>query len=263
MANRVYIQIIGSDTIFDAPLLEDVQIELGSNFSSWGELLGSMDKYRQGVNTIFGATGQASTGVLTIMNAFDLPRWQSTAPAKVQLNLAFYTKNNPETDVFYPMSLLSSLCILSENNDGSFVLPGINTANIHQYLSELGKSSQAPASSLSSRIATDKTATKLPEGDKFKNHSKLVSLEIPGVIYLQYAIIRSVQPKYSKQKTQSGYPLWGQIEVSIEGLYPASDVMFKQVQTFINSQKTNANTSANSNVKKQSPATSKFPDLYR
>ena len=54
------------------------------------------------------------------------------------------------------------------------------------------------------------------------NDGRFVSVEIPGVIYLEKAIIESVRPTISKEVTESGFPLWMLLEITFEGMYPAN-----------------------------------------
>lgn len=231
MANRIYIQIIGSNKIFDTPLLEDVTIETESSLSSWGELAPALNSLKDMLVTVGGASGNLTSGILNISNAFDLPRWNKTEPVKLSPKLAFYTKTDPELDVYYPMALLQSLNILTKNSNGTYTVPGVHVQNINQILSKLNdeppKSLQSQASLLNT-LATKRA--NLPDEKDFENNSKLIAVEIPGVIYLPVAMIRACTALYSKQRTESGFPLWGNLEVTITGLYPASDQIFKDTR---------------------------------
>ena len=56
--------------------------------------------------------------------------------------------------------------------------------------------------------------------------AKLVSLEIPGILYLELAVIERAIPTFSKQITDSSYPLWAIVETTFMGVFPADDTMF-------------------------------------
>lgn len=233
MANRIYLQAIGNDTIFDAPLTEDFTISNESTITSWGELVGSLSQYKDIIVTYFAGKGTISKSLEALIGAFDLPRWTSTPPPRINAKLLFYTKTKAEIDVFYPMTFISSLSILTDAGNGTFIVPGMSAQNIIKVLG--GGYNTSKTSDLSNQMGAflSNKANKFLKASDFSTGGKIISLEIPGVIYLKYALVISAQGTYSKQRTSTGFPLWGSIDLVAQGLLPASDDIYKQVNVFL------------------------------
>jgi hypothetical protein len=93
-------------------------------------------------------------------------------------------------------------------NQDLFKLPGINLANLGSYLK--------PG-------ADKKNKSSLLQNGRF------VTVEIPGVIYLQRAMIESIRPTVSKETTASRFPLWMNLEIIFESLFPANTQMIDDI----------------------------------
>lgn len=211
MANKIYISFFNpykgkmDEGVF--PLTEDPLLELQSNFQSMEDMIPSgimsMVNLMKNVNRISGGASKSFETLLA------LPLWQKTEPLTIVANLVFYTKDRGAfEDVWLPTMGLASQSILIDKGDGKFSVPGIS---LKTYAS-MRKSGKNP-----------------------KNHEKvnqegtnLISLEIPGIVYLENAVLMHAKPTFSKQLTTGGYPLWGTLNIMIRSIYPANDKMFSQ-----------------------------------
>jgi len=208
MANRIFIQNYNrTDDSMDFPLLEDVTLEIVSQFSSFGEAVPKVSEIVNFAATLqAGIAGSVDQGVILTKNLFDIPRWKKTDPIKFVAKLVFPLKDKgAEKDIFIPMKKLISYSILTSNSDGSYAVPGISLASLESFQSSGGRQG-------------------------FSKNAKLISIGIPGVVYLPVAMIERASPTYSKEITESGFPLWGQIDISILGVYPANTSMFDDAQ---------------------------------
>lgn len=224
MANKVLIQILASSPIIlEAPCTEDIVVDAKSQYSSFGELVPSMETLTNFVSTAYSSIGgTVQRGVMTLKNALDVPRWIKTDPARLALDMNFYIKTNPYTDVWLPTMLLLSMQILSRNNANEFITPGmsINAMNAFQ---DPNSSERTQSKEKSPNLNEKASAT-----DDIKNlfkslptKAKLCSVYIPGIIYLPLAYVEVAQPTWSKQITEKGYPLWSKVQLQLTGLYPA------------------------------------------
>lgn len=232
MPNKIIIGMPNADKIYGAAdaklfplvstLLEDVLIETSSKFTSLNEVVGSLLPVDLSLisTTIAGTSGGISEAWADITNAFTVPIWSSTEPARLTLRLGFFTKTNPKIDVQDPTRILCSQSILSKdpNNPQKFITPGVN-------LKGLGAISSGGKNKTNLNI----------------NTAKFISFWIPGIVYLPRAIIESSRPTFSRQMVKKGslegvgggtlgeiYPLWSTVELNIVSLYPANDEMFTQ-----------------------------------
>lgn len=206
MANRIFIQDYNRvEDPMDFPLLEDVTPEIISEFGSFSDVVPKFaDILDFATIASAGITGGAPESVLSTKNLFDVPRWKKTNPIKLVAKLVFYTKKDPEGDVFLPMKKIIAHSILSYNGDGTYSVPGISLASVKAFQKD-GESG-------------------------FSKNSKLVSIGIPGVIHLQVAIIERAIPTFSKEITESGFPLWGQLDLTVTGVFPANTKNFDDAQ---------------------------------
>ncbi len=231
MANRIYLQIVGAKSIFEAPLIEDVTLELGSGFQTWGDLAPGLTSFLDLIKNIPAATGKISKEMTNIMNLFDVPRWTKTDPIKFQTKLAFYTQTDAKKDVFDKVAYITSLCILTRDPNGVYVIPGANVTHLRNLLDN---KEDSKVSSLAWQTQLNAKSSSVPKESDFQSQSKLVSVEIPGIVYLSHAFVMTCTPTFSRQKTEKGYPLWGHVDIQLCGLFPASDQMFKNVEVAVN-----------------------------
>ena len=222
MANRIYIKMYNpfTDTnmTLSTPLIDDPIIEMGSSFSSIGEMIPSkfMDALKLS-KTFSKMEGVASAGLETLI---DLPMWEKTEPIKLNIQLFFYTKTSAEKDVFEPIYALCSQSILQVKNKGTYSIPGVSMSAWSK-MKDKGGTNVDPQKPLQNK-------------DMGASGSTLISLEIPGIIYLPGCIVYNAKPTFSKNRTKSGYPVWGKVDLEIRSIYPANDEMLKDSKLKMN-----------------------------
>mgnify|MGYP001178146075 CR=1 FL=1 len=220
MANKILLEYrtinpntsINRDTkteIIEVSLTSDISIDAQSEWQHASEFVPDFFQRIISLTRVFSAaSGSANVGWTDFLNKLDAPMWKNTSPVKVQVQLGFYTKTDSYKDVVKPVTEIVGLTILSKdpNNPDRYILPGINLQNFSRF------SSNASAANATSR------------------DMKLISLEIPGIIYLPVALVESAKPTFSKEVTESSYPLWATIDTSFMGVAPASTDMFLKAQ---------------------------------
>lgn len=204
-----------TERIVKVRLLEDPQFQFSSSYSRLEDMLPGILQFLSTANKLLGtASGQTASG---LHKTFDLQFWQRTEPLKLSIKLLLHNEYNPygilptdnnegsKHNVWNPLNELSSLAILSKLKDGSYKLPGVNLSNMGIIKDALDKG-----------VSPDNTA----------KTSKIISFEIPGVVYLPVAIVENVSALVSKQKTDTGFPLWAELTLNILTLESANDSMF-------------------------------------
>lgn len=236
MANRLYIQIRGTDYIFECPVLEDITFDIQTTTSSWGELSPLLDMAGQVATKISGGRGRMGGKILGAVNLLDAPRWNKTDPLKFSVKVGFYTQEDPKKDVFDKFVFLSSLAMLSKSTAGDFILPGISAQHLSAMLNA-GFNSSAKSLYYQEQINATYQWNRKIKAEDYKDHAKIIAVEIPGVVYLDMAMLMSCNPTFSKQKTESGFPLWCNMDITIGGLFPASDKIFDDVAVAVKQSK--------------------------
>lgn len=218
MPNKIYIEykiLTGNVTVgtaslsnkktLEIPLTSDITVEATSEWSRLNDFIPDfLGKTLKLMNTVQSLGGGISEGFANLTNKLELPFWMSSPPVKINAQIGFFTKTDAYTDVVEPIKELLGLSILSRDPDDEnrFLTPGINLKNF----SQIGK----------------KNESSIPA------KSKLVSFEIPGVVYLPIAIIESARPTYSNEVTETSFPLWATLDLNIMGAVPANTDMFDE-----------------------------------
>jgi hypothetical protein len=189
--------------VISIPLLDDVLIEVQSQFSSFGEMVPQVQSVLQLATSVqSNITGQVAGSLLHLLNKFDIATWKKTDPLRFQTTLTFYAgQNGAYEDVFRPMTDITNYVMLTKTGN-SYRTPGVNLKTI----AKSGVSASAGA--------------------------RLVSVFIPGMVYVPQAFIRSARPTFSKYITTAGFPVWGKIDVQFESLIPASDLIWDNVRKY-------------------------------
>ena len=222
MANVIY--ILGSPIptspnyfaglpIKTLPIVDsELTINYESEFGSFNDLVPSIGSALDALTALSTATsGSASSGLLGLKNMFSVQRWQNTKPARVNVKLHFYTKTNPAVDVSLEMQDLINLFILTKNplDPKSYFVPGIS-------------------------LKTMKVAMKPTTDFEVMSEGKFCAIKIPGLIFLAACMVTQCQPTYSNERTTSGHPLWGMLDIEFSGLYPASPDCYDNFPNMIN-----------------------------
>ena len=219
MANQVIIQLlnetaaeeIGGDCIIIVPLADDITMSAKSQYSTLAELVPVIDTIKNKAMAFFGSvSNEVSAGAVELANKFDVPRWQKTDPFRITFKVTLYTKTDAYIDVAVPAKVLQGQSILTKevkNKKSVYITPGISLQTMKVFGKRSGKGD------ISSVL----------------KKSKLIALEIPGIIYLPLAMVESAVPTYSKELTESGYPLYASIDLQVISVLPASTEAYDNV----------------------------------
>jgi len=227
MANVIY--ILGSPIptspnyfaglpIKTLPIVDsELQINYETEFGSFNDLVPSIGSALDALTALStGTSGSASSGLLGLKNMFSVQRWQNTKPARVNVKLHFYTKTNPAVDVSLEMQDLINLFILTKNPMGGYYVPGIS-------------------------LKTMNLAMKPKTDYEVMSEGKFCAIKIPGMLFLAACMVTQCTPTYSNERTTSGHPLWGMLDIEFSGLYPASPDCYDNFPNMINVGFANAN----------------------
>jgi len=185
---------------FVVPILEDFTIEAQSEFASFGDLVPAIADLTGMLTTASTIDGSLGRGTANINNMLSAQRWQRTNPVKISVTLHFYTKTDPAEEVIRPVNTLLGLHLPLKLGDKNIRLPGINANNMKAVVESL-----------------DKNTGKVDASKGGQDISMLVAVFIPGVVYIPNAFVYDAKPTYSRQITESGYPLWATLECQFWG----------------------------------------------
>lgn len=237
--NRLFVEVLESNiepTFF--LLQEGFTIDAKSEFSSFGELLPGGITNLINLAISFSSTGkQVGAGTVYMSNVMDLKRWSKTNPGSINCTLKFYTKEDVVTDVWLPMNFFLSLGILSRSGKtkGAFVTPAPSLGSCGEISRALKGDNSTTATPKEKKPLSEFLSSNAKQagfGLDFSGiQSKILSVLIPGVIYLPYCFVEEVTPTYSNQVVIANngkeYPLWGEIQLRISGIYSAIDDMLE------------------------------------
>jgi len=201
------------DFSLDMEILEDIDMEVVSDFDTaesdipFAELLSSLGR----INSLVSGVEPG------ILNLFKVPTWKSTQPLRIPLAPILYTKYNSLLDVYIPgMSLVSMSALKRIPNTNAYKVPGV-------YLGNLGGALKARDDAKPARNQVKTTAEEDVKIAAARSNSNFISIEIDGLIRLDTCFLAGCKPKWSKQKTESGVPLWCALDMQIQTFLPASD----------------------------------------
>lgn len=207
------------------PLHEDITLQFQSEFGDIGDNLPAGIKSMLDMAKSFTALGGVTSDTFAM---FGFQQWKSTSPVSIQLQLGFYTNQNSWYDVWLPivsLSTLTTLSVITDSKSGkdtrAYRTPGVSLGN-------LGEANKAKTTDASAKPANN-TSSGGKDVRKQSNLSKMIDVFIPGVIAMNNAFVESAHPTFSHQKTKSGGPLWGTIQLNIKSLFPAYDQMLTNV----------------------------------
>ncbi|HPJ86801.1 MAG TPA: hypothetical protein PLU55_01670 [Candidatus Pacearchaeota archaeon] len=240
--NRLFVEVLKSNIQPESFLLQEgFTIDAKSEFSSFGELLPGGITNLVNLAISYSSTGSTvGAGTVYMSNVMDLKRWMKTYPASINCTLKFYTREDVVTDVWLPMNFFLSLGILSrieegtgDKKRGSFVTPAPSLGSCGQISRALNGDISTTATPKEKKPLSEFLSSNAKQAgfglDFSEIKSKILSVLIPGVIYLPYCFVEEVTPTYSNQVVVADngkeYPLWGEIQLRLSGIYSAIDDM--------------------------------------
>jgi len=161
--------------------------------------------------------GQSITGRQSILSRMNnMQRYDSNDPLSITLSFKLYSRYNAILDVLIPTLSLQSASGVRWNNlyqnpsNSVLEVPGL-------FLAGLGE--------LSSSIINP---TRM-DGNKVKSiglTSRTIYIEIENLIFVADVILKNVDITYSSIMTKTGAPLYSDISLTAETMYPATSVHF-------------------------------------
>ncbi len=237
--NRLFVEVLESNIEPAFFLLQEgFTIDAKSEFSSFGELLpGGITNLVNLAISYSSTKNTVGSGTVYMSNVMDLKRWMTTSPGSINCTLKFYTEEDVVKDVWLPMNFFLSLGILSRSGKtkGAFVTPAPSLGSCGQISKALKGDSDnttKPKEKKELKSFLESKRDQAGFGLDFSGiQSKILSVLIPGVIYLPYCFVEEATPTYSNQVVIADngkeYPLWGEIQLRISGIYSAIDDMLE------------------------------------
>ena len=229
-------------------ILEDFTYELKSNFEAYKDALGSISSLAGSILGFFdklnqssGALGQSTSKSADLLK---VQVWKETEPFRMNFKFSLQTKTDPFIDVYLPAILLSSQTILSPISSGTssntvFKTPGVNQQKVASANNTDKKITPKDRNSSSKVLDTFAilvrniepfTATQTNNKKKFSDteyvSDESILSDYNALMSIDYAFIETAKPTWSKERTESGIPLWCELELTIQSVFSANDEMF-------------------------------------
>jgi hypothetical protein len=260
------------DLLFNYLINDDIQLSANSSYVTLNDLfdmstMGSLvDKT---ISTEGALKGAVSESHANYRNMFAYSLWERTEPMSINIKITLYSKTDPLIDVVIPTYMIMSHAGLDKftdvNGDNQFAVPGISFL-MSMYLYKKNKFKmrlleteavnvsstdpksndndgfvyrEAPVNDTSRGRINPKGGPKKyfqEDNTQFSDdkpfNSKLFSLLIDGLVYLDKAYIKSISATFSKHTAKSNesgfigdFPIWTELDVQIESLVPAISSM--------------------------------------
>lgn len=186
--------------------------------------------------------GEVSGAGASLSARLNAPIWKdgATKALEIQLKLGFYSdiqsekpigintgsvaslisKNNFAGHWIHTLNRFISYSILSiDSATGATIAPGVSLKDLKKVKDEIGTKTGSVKVSL------------LPNTPRMDTTSKLISVLIPGIVWLKMAIVPRISVTYSKHITTLGYPLWAEVDATFVGVTPAFASSFEDGAT--------------------------------
>lgn len=203
--------------------MDDIDIEAESQF----ETPESMIPWAGFLNTLGNIQSKVGGTSPEILNFMKVPTWQSTSPLQLNFQVNFYSMTDSTLDVLLPSLSLLSLTILKrvklEGGGESYQVPGVFMGNMGEAMKRIKDLSQegGAANTEATESSVRETAKTLKDMSKL-GQGRFFAVRIENLITLKQCILESVKPKFSRQQTESGGPLWATVDLKIRSILPAS-----------------------------------------
>lgn len=228
------------------PILEDFTYEVKSNFESQADAISSFGGIASSIIGLFQALNKLSAlgGETGMGNEFlNFQVWQNTEPFRMNLRTTFHRNEDPYGDVYLPAITLMTQSIMSEvgfPGRPRLILPGVNAKN--KDLINRAREDKSKKESLSDpgqtkptdfgTVVNNKQLVRAfqTDGNKilnaFRIYSKTGNNERVNLLEVAPCFIETAKPTWSKNQTESGYPLWCEMDVTVQSIFSAVDTMF-------------------------------------
>jgi hypothetical protein len=241
---------------------DDIQLSANSSYTtlneffSMGELGSLIDKT---ISTEGALTGVVKQSHANYRNIFNFSLWDKTEPMTINLKITLYSKTDPLIDVMIPAYLIMGHAGLDKILDESspeqrYAVPGLSFLTAmylyNKHKQDYGiletesakKEVSIPEASKDQLVqSTDKgTSQKTvvkPNTKKGVNtnnvvNSKILSLLIDGLVYIDKGTVKTISITFSKHTAKTSepnitgdFPIWAELDVQIESIIPATSNM--------------------------------------
>lgn len=215
--NKLILFLENNDTIKTEifPILDDFTMETNSKFSSLGEFAGSIQQMTNLITAYQGSSGKLSQGTVQLQNVLNLQRYESTEPLKVTLEIVTFTKEDAKKDVVDKINLLLRLHLpYYDANKNQILIPGVTGYNINETTKVTNNAKTAEKAKMQVKSKQTETQT----SNNLQNINTVFSFGIPGVCFVQYGFLSSIQVSYSRHTTFNGYPIWARVQLQLSSI---------------------------------------------
>lgn len=183
----------------DLLLAEEIQLSLSSQFGS------IVPNEANVLASVFSSAFKIPA--IGTSKAFGFQAWKGTDPLKTSFSVALHRVSNAEFDVWKPAKLLMNLPlpVESEASAGDFAVRGLLKAPGPSVLDVINETVDTPISS------------KNAIGKKSK-----LGLRIGSYIDLDFVLVSRVEPVFSTEVDDTGYPIYCKLTIDISSVYTAT-----------------------------------------
>jgi hypothetical protein len=194
---------------------QEISPQVTTEFSPVADLIPGMSGIVSDLNAFLGkVTGKAVGGAARYL---DVKGWTKTSQLKLGFKLHFDTETNAKNDVWLPTLALWGYTLPEEKKGNLLVVPGLN-------LIDAGSAASIKKEGESGMSSSEINKLLIQAG------SRLVTIQICSCWYLAGCLLTKAIPVFSTNITESGYPLWADVDCEIETLPTADLTMIKEMK---------------------------------
>lgn len=240
-SNRKFAKIV-----IQLDILEDFTYELKSSFEPYKDVLSNVSSYAGNILGFFDKLNSIAALSNTVSTSGDLLKvqvWKETEPFRMNFKFSLQTKINPFADVYLPAVILSSQTILSPIIDNSGATtnylrtPGVNYNKISKGANDKEKVQLSTSKTLDTfailvrnvqpfnQTQQSGLTTRNYSDTEYRRDESVLS-DYNSLLAVDYAFIETAKPTWSKERTESGVPLWCELELTVQSVFSANDSMF-------------------------------------
>jgi len=226
-------------------ILEDFTYELKSSFESYKDVLSNVSAYAGNIISFFDKLNQLNATQQVTSQSVDLMKtqvWKETEPFRMNFKFSLQTKTNPFIDVYLPAILLCSQTILSpiKGNEKILRTPGVNRNKIPDTSNNKTTTVSAKDRNASSKLLDtfailvrnidfgETKSNPVYSDTEYRSNESFLG-DYNSLIAVDYAFIETAKPTWSKERTESGVPLWCELELTVQSVFSANDAMFSYI----------------------------------
>ena len=195
-----------------------------TEWASLSELIPQLGILRDLSQKIGQITGSGFGGAVRYL---DVKGWKSTSQMKVSFKLHFDTITDARKDVWLPCLALWGYTLPEQKFPGGMMsVPGVDLFSaVDAALKGVGSGQDATITKTGSEMIVETAAA--------SQNSKLVTIQLCGYLYMKDALLEKAVPTFSTNTTESGYPLWGEVDCEVSTLATADLTMISTMKQFL------------------------------